>query len=100
MTERKWFPSKFLLGGIVALLITTLVGAGLLFFHPGKAHAATLMTCTGTVSLGYSPPMTNTPTNITVTVDSTWTCDDPNNSTLTGGNHHVVLTDNLLACDE
>ncbi|MEU9120173.1 hypothetical protein AB0C96_09975 [Streptomyces sp. NPDC048506] len=57
---------------ICATAALALTYGGLLM--PGPAHAGTaLLTCTGTQTVTYHPPLTNTPTSTTVEIRETYT---------------------------
>jgi hypothetical protein len=54
----------------IALLSGPLLAGGLLFGLPNTAHALIPdQTCVATESISYSPPITNAPQNITITIN-------------------------------
>jgi len=77
----------------VAVAVTALSGAGLILAGTAPAFASTLLTCTGGSGTStFSPGITNTPTQQTISSTSTITGCSGSGTTITGG---TVTVSNL-----
>lgn len=79
---------------LLSVLIATLLVACALALPAAKqAHAATLLSCTGTQTDQYDPPMTNTMQTIKLTITDDYdSCSVLGDPTLTSGNATFTIT--------